>query len=174
MTGIGQNPFRLALRIVIALVAFVYFFIDAVFALLVRPLGRWVSKTALYQLIARWVVSLGPYPTLILFLVPVAMLEPAKPIGFYFMGTGRLVTGAGIIILAEILKVLIVERLFHLSRPKLMLIPAFARGYCFVMQIVAHLRASRFWQSVEQHFRNAKALLDRVMEQFKRALRGRS
>ena len=72
---------------------------------------------------------LGPYPTLVPFLVPVIILEPVKPVGAYLIATGHLVSGVSMIAIGEVLKIVLVERLFHFSRDKLMSIPAIARVY---------------------------------------------
>jgi hypothetical protein len=37
----------------------------------------------IFYALAAWLASLGPYPTLVLFLVPVIILEPFKPVGAY-------------------------------------------------------------------------------------------
>jgi hypothetical protein len=37
--------------------------------------------------------ALGPYPTLVLFLVPVMILEPVKPVGAYLIATGHWLPG---------------------------------------------------------------------------------
>ena len=62
---------------VIMIIAAVYFLIDAVFVWLLRPVSRWIAGLPLMTAIARAVQSLGPYPTLLLFAIPVAVLEPS-------------------------------------------------------------------------------------------------
>ena len=65
-----------------------------------------------------WVISLGPYPSLALFAVPVIILEPAKPLAGYLLGTGHFFAGAVTFITAEVLKLTLVEQLFQLNREK--------------------------------------------------------
>jgi hypothetical protein len=67
-------------------------------------------------------------PSLALFAVPVVLLEPAKPFAGYLIGTGHFFAGAVTFIMAEVLKLTFVERLFQLNRTKLLSIPAFAWG----------------------------------------------
>jgi hypothetical protein len=76
-----------------------------------------------------WAFALRPYPSLALFAVPVILLEPAKPLAGYLIGTGHFFAGAVTFIAAEVLKLTFVERLFQLNRTKLLSIPAFSWGY---------------------------------------------
>jgi hypothetical protein len=68
---------------VAAAAAALYFLIDAVFLsavrTIIRPLARALSGSRMFKALAAWLASLGPYPTLVLFLVPVIILEPVKP-----------------------------------------------------------------------------------------------
>jgi hypothetical protein len=74
-------------------------------------------------------VSLRPYPTLALFAVPVIVLEPVKPVAAYLTATGHVVSGLAVLVVGELLKLILIERLFRISRDKLMSIPAFAWCY---------------------------------------------
>jgi hypothetical protein len=71
-------------------------------------------------------VSLRPYPTLALFIVPVILLEPVKLVAAYLTAAGHIVGGLMILIAGELLKLLLIERLSSVSRDKLMTIPVFA------------------------------------------------
>ena len=73
-----------------------------------------------------WIRSLRPYPSLSLFSVPVIMLEPVKPVAAYLAATGQMVSSVVTLIIGELLKLVLVERLFSITRDKLMKIPAFA------------------------------------------------
>jgi hypothetical protein len=57
--------------------------IDAAFLsavrMIIRSLARALSGLRIFKALAAWLASLGPYPTLVLFLVPVIILEPVKP-----------------------------------------------------------------------------------------------
>ena len=56
-------------------------------------------------------------------------VEPVKPMAAYLVGTGHVATGLIFLVVAEILKLALVERLFSVNRDKLMSIPAFAWVY---------------------------------------------
>ena len=116
-------------RPIVFIVAVVYFAVDAVFSYVAKPLADWLGRLRLFSGIRTWVVSGNRYSALALFAVPVAVLEPVKPIAAYLMATGHLAFGFGSLVGAEILKLTVVERLFELNRNKLLSIRAFAWGY---------------------------------------------
>jgi hypothetical protein len=111
------------------ILAAVYFVVDGMFSQVMQPIMVWLAKKTLFERAQLWVISLGPYPSLALFAVPVIILEPAKPLAGYLLGTGHFFAGAVTFITAEVLKLTLVERLFQLNREKLLSIPAFAWGY---------------------------------------------
>jgi hypothetical protein len=94
-----------------------------------------------------WVTSLGPYPSLALFAVPVIILEPAKPLAGYLLGTGHFFAGAVTFITAEVLKLTFVERLFQLNREKLLSIPALAWGYRYWRHMMEVVESMEIWRS---------------------------
>ena len=110
-------------------VAAIYFLADAVFWNLAKPLARRLSDLRIFERLRAWIVSLRPYPTLALFLVPVIILEPVKPVAAYLTAMGHIVGGLSVLAAGEILKLVLIERLFSISRDKLMSIAAFAWCY---------------------------------------------
>ena len=89
-----------------------------------------------------------PYPSLALFSVPVIVLEPIKPVAAYLAATGQVLSGVVTFIIGELLKLVLVERLFHLTRDKLMRIPAFAWAYGKFVEVRAWLQATEAWRVV--------------------------
>ncbi len=150
------------LRPIIAILAVVYFVLDVLVLSLVRPIGGRLARLPFFLWLAQQVDRLGPYPTLALFLIPLVVLEPAKPVGLYLIGTKRVIAGTLVIVLAEVLKVFLLERLFHMSRPKLMAIPAFAWAYSLVMRWLAYLEALPPWRAVRQLAARMKELGRRI------------
>ena len=71
-------------------------------------------------------------PTLALFLIPLILLEPVKPLSAYLVASGQFKLGMSVVVVGEILKITVVERIFYIGRDKLMTIKAFAWGYNFV------------------------------------------
>lgn len=141
--GRPKQPWRLLARLlrpVATLLAVGYFLLDALAYWVVRPVVRRIARLPLFGRIGRWVAGLGPYPSLILVLVPLALLEPAKPVGAWLFATGRPMAGVAVIVGAELVKITLVERLFHVAKPKLLTIGWFAWGYVRVMAWLTWLK----------------------------------
>ena len=136
----------------VVVLAAIYFVIDGVILAVLRPLLNRIGHLKLFRCIAMWIESLGPYPTLAVFLIPLILLEPVKPISAYLIASGHFVSGVLGLVLAEVLKILIVERVFLIGRPKLMTIRAFAWTHDFVVGWLTWLRASPPWQAVRRSF----------------------
>ncbi|WP_049975911.1 hypothetical protein [Azospirillum sp. B506] len=128
------------LRPVATLFAVAYFLLDALAYWVVRRLVGRIARLPLFARIGRWVAGLAPYPSLILVIVPLAVLEPAKPAGAWLFATGRPIAGAAVIVGAEVVKITLVERLFHIAKPKLLTIGWFAWGYGRVIAWLAWLK----------------------------------
>jgi hypothetical protein len=139
--------------IILVLVA-VYFVIDALALSILKPLLRKISHLKVFKFIATWVASLGPYSILALLLVPLVLLEPAKLLSAYLAASGRITFGVLVIIIGEIMKITIVERIFHIGRDKLMTIKAFAWIYNFASEWLTWLQALPPWQSAKHQFDN--------------------
>jgi hypothetical protein len=137
-----------------------YLLVDALFMALAKPISNWIDKHLRLRRLRNWIRSLPPYPSLALFSVPVIVLEPVKPIAAYLAATGQFLSGALAFIFGELLKLVLVERLFSLTRDKLMKIPAFAKLYGWYSQAMAWLKATEAW-------RRLKSLAQSAREQFK-------
>jgi hypothetical protein len=146
-------------------IAIVYFVIDGIFSYITRPLTAWLSKKRLFERVRLWVTSLGPYPSFALFALPLIILEPAKPLSGYLIGTGHFFAGAVIFIAAEVLKLTVVERLFQLNKKKLLSIPAVAWGYGYWRRMMDFLESTKAWRMARRAAIKAAAWL--------RALRSR-
>ena len=77
------------------ILATVYFVVDGMFSYVTQPITVWLAKKRLFERVQLWVISLEPYPSLALFAVPVIILEPAKPLAAYLLGTGHSHDGRG-------------------------------------------------------------------------------
>jgi hypothetical protein len=126
--------------------AALYFLVDVVLFVLAKPVLRWLADCWVFESVRAWIVSLGPYPTLALFIVPVILLEPVKPVAAYLTATGYFVEGLIVLVFGELLKFLLIERLFKLSREKLMSIPAFAWCYDKFCQAQGWVASLGAWQ----------------------------
>jgi hypothetical protein len=129
---------------IIFIIAALYFALDAIFATVAIPLARWISARWMFARLHRWVLSLGPYPTLLLFLVPLIVLEPIKPVAAYLAATGHMMHGL-----------------------VLLSIPAFAWAYGKYSTAKAWLTSLEAWQLALRWSRLARLTFHR----FTRALR---
>ncbi|MGR0182969.1 hypothetical protein [Azospirillum aestuarii] len=161
---LGAPLRRFVLRPLLTVAALVYFLIDAVALEAVRPLAAWIGRQRFAERLAARIRRLGPYPTLALFVIPLVILEPLKPVGLYLMGTGHALQGALLLGGVELVKVTLVERLFHIGKDKLLTIPAFAWCYVRVVRWLAWLTALPPWQA-------AKRVVGRVVGRVRAAIR---
>jgi hypothetical protein len=129
------------------LFAAIYFLVDAVFMIVARLFANWIPEHGIFGSLRAWIASLRPYPTLALFAVPLIVLEPVKPVAAYLAGTGHITTGMIVFVVGEIMKLVLVERLFSVSRHKLMLIPAFAWMYGKYLLAKERLESYEAWQA---------------------------
>jgi hypothetical protein len=141
------------------IVAALYFVVDGMFSYVTQPITVWIAKLRLFDRVRRWIVSLGPYPSLALFAVPLIILEPAKPLAGYLIGTGHFFTGAVTFIAAEVLKLTFVERLFQLNREKLLSIRVFAWGYQYWRHLMDVIESLEMWRASRRLAANAGRVL---------------
>jgi hypothetical protein len=134
----------------------VYFLVDAVFMGVAKPISNWIASHVALKRLRAWIRSLPPYPSLALFSVPVILLEPVKPVAAYLAATGQMLGSALTLIIGELLKLVLVERLFSLTRDKLMKIPKFAWAYGKFRQAKAWLEATQAWQTMRSLSRAAR------------------
>jgi len=136
------------LKPVTYVIAALYFLVDAAFMAIAKPLSDWFARHVLLRRLSCWIRSLRPYPSLALFSVPVILLEPVKPVAAYLAATGQLLSSIATLIAGELLKLVLVERLFRLTRDKLMKIPAFLWAYTKFRQVKAWMEATEAWQAI--------------------------
>ena len=79
--------------------------------------------------IRRWVQGLGPYASLAVVAVPLAIVEPLKLVAGVVAGSGHWVTGTITIGCAYLVSLFFVERLFVIAKPKLLTLHWFAAGW---------------------------------------------
>jgi len=153
------------------ILATAYFVVDGVFSHVTQPITVWLAKKKLFERVRLWIISLGPYPSLVLLAVPVIILEPAKPLSAYLIGTGHFFAGAVTFITAEVLKLTFVERLFQLNRNKLLSIPAFAWGYQYWRRMMDVIESMEVWKASRRLAADAARMVRTRWSQYKRAQR---
>jgi hypothetical protein len=151
----------------LVVVAALYFVIDGLILAALRPLLKRILHLKLFRSIERWIESLSPYSTLAVFLIPLILLEPVKPVSAYLIASGHFVSGVSALVFGEVLKILIVERIFHIGREKLMTIKAFAWTYNFIWSWLFWLQALPPWQAVRRRFAHMVRWLHRLKSTYR-------
>jgi hypothetical protein len=150
------------LKPLIYVLAAVYFVVDAVFVAVAKPISTWIARHFAFRRLRAWIRSLPPYPSLALFSVPVILLEPVKPVAAYLAATGQILSSVVTLIVGELAKLVLVERLFALTRDKLMKIAAFAWAYGKFRDFKAWLEATEAWQAIKRLSKAAREYVRQI------------
>lgn len=115
-----------------------------------RLLAR-IGRSPGLRWIEAWVRSLPPYAALALFALPALALLPIKILALWLIGLGRVVLGTTVILVTKLVGTAVLARLFALTRPALMQLGWFARGYArwdaWKDSLIAWVRASAVWRT---------------------------
>lgn len=132
---------------ILFVIAAAYIAVDALFDLMARPIADWLSRQRIFARLRARVAALPRYAALAAFAVPLILLEPVKPVAAYLAASGHFVSGATMFVCGELLKLVLVERLFHINRDKLLSIPAFAWCYRIYRSIIAWVTSFEVWRT---------------------------
>src|SRR5438477_12781900 len=123
---------RVLLRPLLILLALVFLF-EAWLWDRLAPIVGWVVAripwTAFKARIAAAIERLPPYPTLLVFFVPVILLLPLKVIGFWMLAHGYWLGAVMVLTLAKVVSLGVTAFIFDLTRPKLLELPWFRWFY---------------------------------------------
>jgi hypothetical protein len=123
------------------------------------PVVRWIAQhiawRELREKIAALIERLPPYPTLLVFLVPVVLLFPLKLLGLWMLAHGSWLGAMATLALAKVAGMGVTAFIFDVTRPKLLQLPWFRWLY-------EHMLVWLAW---------AHALVDPVKERLRRHLR---
>lgn len=118
-----------------------------------RPLSEllaWFAKFRPWAAVERWIARLPPYPALLVFALPTALLMPLKFVAMWLLANGKLAAATGLFVGAKIASTALVARIFMLTKPALMRLEWFARAYGWFIPWKDHLfaiiRASWVWR----------------------------
>jgi hypothetical protein len=81
------------------------------------------------QSIHRFLDRLGPYQSLLILAIPLAIVEPLKLVALFVVGGGHFIAGVLVMICAYAGSLFITERLFVVLKPKLLTLPWFALAW---------------------------------------------
>jgi hypothetical protein len=152
-----------ALRAPILIVAVAIVLVDEAFRAVVLPAVRALATLQPVRRAEAYIATLPPYATLALFLIPLAIIEPAKIYGLFLFGQGRWMAGTLTFVAAKVVGLALAERLFAISRDKLLSIGWFAWCYrkLVALKNAVHqwLLATRFWPAAVRLVRRAREAL---------------
>lgn len=124
----------LPLRLVIAVLVIISEIARPVY----RPLVNWFASLSIVKHFGAFVGSLPRGVILVLFVVPLAIAEPLKIYALVVIARGHVISGFVIIALAYLMSFLLVERLFHAGREKLL-------TYAWLKWIMDRVEIVRGW-----------------------------
>lgn len=114
------------LQFPVATIIGAYYLLTAAVRPIARPISRGLAKLKILAPVREAIERLGPYPSLLLLLVPIVIIEPLKLGSLMVLGSGRVVLGTAALLVSHGLSLIIVEKLFELVKPKLLQLPWFA------------------------------------------------
>lgn len=139
--GLPRRLARLALQGVLT-VAIV---LDEIARPLYQPLARWVASLRIVARIEEWIAGLPRLVILILLAAHFAVVEPLKIVGLFAIGRGQVVAGTAVLALAYLAGFVIVERIYHAGRAKLLTYGWLA----WLVGLLARIRAA-LWEKVRR------------------------
>lgn len=116
---------------------------------LVRAFG-WIARWRPIAVAEAALARLPPYGALAAFVLPVAVLFPFKLLALYLLAQGAAVSAGLVFVAAKLVGTGLVGRIYLVTKPQLMRIGWFARGYQVFMPwkeaLFARVRASWAWR----------------------------
>lgn len=135
------------------------------------PIVAWiVDRIAWRELKIRTAAAieeLPPYPTLLVFLVPVLLLLPLKFLGLWMLAHGSWPGAMATLALAKVVSMGVTAFIFDVTKPKLMKLAWFARFYAWVIRGLdwAHALVDPFKADVRDWMRRNLAPIRRRLGQ---------
>lgn len=136
------------------LIAVIVVLVDDAFRAFVVPAAQALARLRLMRWIEVRIAKLPPVAILLLFLIPLAIIEPFKIYALYLFGRGQFLSGVMMFVLAKVVGLGLAERLFAIGRDKLLSIRWFAwchaRTLAIRDQVHAWLARTRFWRQAKR------------------------
>jgi hypothetical protein len=146
-----MGPLRAAFLAVLRGVLTVLVLLDEIARPLYRPLADWIAGLRIVARAEAAIAKLPRLAILVLLAIPFAVAEPLKIVGLVLVGRGQVAAGLALLALAYLASFLVVERIFHAGREKLMSYGWLAWGVILLARIRARLldwiRGSTAWRA---------------------------
>jgi len=164
-------PLRAIGRVVVGIGVVVYTLLDELLFPMVRPLIAWLGRLQLFARLGALIGCSPPYAVLVLLAVPFVIIEPAKVYALYLFATGHLVSGVVLLVIAQVLSLLICERIYHAGHAPLMRIGWFRRlmGWLVALRdkALGLIRSTAAWRASVGMFRSVKAWFRGLLAAFR-------
>jgi hypothetical protein len=95
----------------------------------------------------RYLQRLTPYAALFVLVLPLLVIEPLKVVAAVIFGSGRWKTGILVMLVAYVLSIFVVERIFHVVKPKLIRLPRFVVLWKKVVALREKTKNRLRWQA---------------------------
>jgi hypothetical protein len=92
---------------------------------------RWLRRLPPVAWAEKHIAKLPPYAAMVAFLIPAAVLLPFKFFAFWLIAKGQAALGAIVFVIAKVIGTAFLARIFSLTKPALLTINWFRRGYEF-------------------------------------------
>jgi hypothetical protein len=95
-------------------------FVDEILRPIYRPIIERLLRNPFFALLERQVSSMPRWAILVVFAVPFLVAEPLKLVAVLLFAKGRVLLGVVTFLFAQLLTFILVERIFHAGRAKLL------------------------------------------------------
>lgn len=115
---------------------------------------QWLAKLPVFRAIEARIQRLSPTAAMATFAIPWLLLLPAKVLGLWLLGRGRVVLGVTVFVVAKVIGTAMLARLFTLTKPALLQVAWFRRLYTWFTglrdRLYAYVRSLRAWQATRR------------------------
>ena len=157
--------FKRLLRGLLAIIAAIWLFAEEWLWDVMLAAMAWLGRLPPVRWIESRIASLPPYPALLAFIIPAAVLLPFKFAAFWLIAQGQALLGAALFIVAKVIGTALLARIFALTKPALLSVDWFRRAYEAVIRWKA--RVNDYVKSLPL-YRRIQALRQLLREEMQR------
>ena len=155
-----RGPLRRIARAVFAIPLAIWVFLEEWVWDEMLAFMAWIGKLPPVHWAETQIAKLPPYAALIAFVIPGAILLPFKLAAFWLIAHGHAVYGFWVFVVAKVVGTAFLARIFSLTKPALLTISWFKRGYLAITgwkeRLYAYVRALPAYQRLRENVRHAK------------------
>jgi hypothetical protein len=142
---------RAILRAFVTIVVVAYTILDELLFPLFRPLVRWLGHLRLFEAVGTVIQRSPPYAVLVYLAVPFILVEPLKVFALYWGAVGHPFQGLVILVVAQILSIFTLDRIYHVGKAQLLQIGWVARLMRWLVGLrnraLAWAKSTAAWQT---------------------------